>query len=183
MSRLSPPDPSTLSEAQKAVYDAILTGPRGRVRGPLAIWLHSPDLAQRAQELGAFCRYGTSLPPRLSELAILVTAVHWRSGFEWAAHAPAAAAAGLASGHIEALRRGDDPDFTAPDEQAIFIFARQLLQARVVSQPAYDRIVELLGVRGAVDLTGLLGYYSLISMTINVFEIAPADGAPDPFAL
>jgi len=89
-------DVGSMSEEQRRVYDAIAAGPRGVVRGPLAVWLQSPGLAQRAQDLGAFCRYGSSLPPRLSELAILVTGAHWRAGYEWCVHAPIARSAGLA---------------------------------------------------------------------------------------
>ena len=78
--RLVPPDPATLTEDQRRVYDQITNGPRGQVRGPLAIWLHRPGLAETAQSLGAYCRYGSSLEPRLSELAILCMAVATADG-------------------------------------------------------------------------------------------------------
>ena len=88
MSRTPELDTSALNPEQQRVFDAISSGPRGRVQGPLKIWLQSAELADKAQALGAFCRYGTSLPARLSELAILVTGAHWQAGFEWWAHAP-----------------------------------------------------------------------------------------------
>ena len=84
--RLAPPDPASLDANQQAAHDAIASGPRGSVRGPLAVWLHRPELAQRAQALGAYCRYGTLLPPRLSELAIISVAKVWESEYEWYAH-------------------------------------------------------------------------------------------------
>jgi len=93
-----------LTPAQRKVHDAIIAGPRGRVEGPLRVWIMSPELAERAQELGAFCRYGTSLPPRLSELAILTTGAFWQAGFEWHAHAPIALKAGVSADALEAIR-------------------------------------------------------------------------------
>jgi 4-carboxymuconolactone decarboxylase len=93
-----------LNAEQRQVYDAILSGPRGIVEGPLRVWVTSPGLANHAQALGAFCRYNTSLPPRLSELAILVTGSYWRAGFEWAVHAPIAIKAGIAPAIAEAIR-------------------------------------------------------------------------------
>ncbi len=174
-------DPDALSPAQRAVHDAILAGPRGRVEGPLRVWLLSPGLADKAQALGAFCRYGTTLPARLSELAILTTGAFWRSGFEWAVHAPIAAAAGLDPMVIEAIRRGDTPAFARPDEAAVHAFARELHMDHAVCDATYARAVDALGVQGVVDLVGILGYYTLISMTINAFRVPLPDGAPDPF--
>jgi alkylhydroperoxidase family enzyme len=98
----------------------IASGPRGRVEGPLLAWLQSPGLAERAQALGAFCRYGTCLTPNLSELAILVTAEYWRAPFEWYAHAPIAAKAGHTAENIEALRTGKAPTFTQEDERIVY---------------------------------------------------------------
>ncbi|MEI2734951.1 MAG: carboxymuconolactone decarboxylase family protein [Rhodoblastus sp.] len=95
MPRLPDLDPATLDAEQKRIHDEIASGPRGKVEGPLRVWLTSAGLADKAQALGAFCRYGTSLPPRLSELAILVTGAYWRAGFEWHVHAPIGVAAGL----------------------------------------------------------------------------------------
>jgi 4-carboxymuconolactone decarboxylase len=96
----------SLTPDQRRVYDAILSGPRGVVQGPLRVWLNSPELADRAQALGAFCRYHTTLPPRLSELAIITTGAYWKAGFEWAVHAPIALKAGLDPDAVEAIRKG-----------------------------------------------------------------------------
>jgi hypothetical protein len=106
MARLPDLIPETLSPEQKKVYDAILAGPRGVVQGPLRVWLNSPELASRAQELGAFCRYHSSLPKRLSELAILITGAHWKAGFEWYVHAPEGLKAGLDPAIVEDIRTG-----------------------------------------------------------------------------
>jgi 4-carboxymuconolactone decarboxylase len=174
-------DPARLSPDQRKVYDTILAGPRGHVVGPLRVWLQSAELADRAQALGAFCRFGTSLPPRLSELAILVTGAHWRAAFEWHAHAPMGLKAGLDAAAIEAIRVGQKPNLTKSDEIAVHDFARELLDTRKVSDATYSRAVAALGQTGVVELVGILGYYGLISMTINAFEVPLPEGAPQPF--
>jgi len=180
MFRIPDIDESRLSPEQRKVYDAIVAGPRGVVRGPLRIWLHSAPLAERAQDLGAFCRYHSSLPPRLSELAILTTAAVWKAGYEWTVHAPEALAAGIDPATIEAIRQNRRPRFDQPDSAAVYDFTRELLETRQVSEETLSRARAELGVRGLVDLVGILGYYGLISMTINAFGVPP-DG-PDPFA-
>ncbi|MBO0347438.1 carboxymuconolactone decarboxylase family protein [Roseibium sp. CAU 1637] len=176
MSRIPPLEPDALSSRQREVYEAIASGPRGRVRGPLAIWLNRPDLADRAQALGRYCRYDSSLSPRLSELAILATARVWMSEFEWAAHKPIALKAGISKEIVEAIRTGDDPVFLQADEEIVYRFSEMLHTQRKVTDEVYARAVEVLGQDAVVDLTGLLGYYTLISMTINVFEVPPPDG-------
>ena len=182
MPRLPDLDPDTLTPEARRVHDAILSGPRGVVQGPLRVWLTSHELADKAQALGAFCRYGTSLPPRLSELAILVTGAHWRAGFEWHVHAPIAREAGLSAEAVEAIRTRDEPRFEQADEAAVHAFASELLRTRAVSRPTYDATLLALGERGTVELVGVLGYYGLISMTLNAFEVPLPEGAPDPFA-
>ena len=181
MPRLPDLDPATLTPKQRVVHDAIAQGPRGRVEGPLRVWLNSPDLAERAQALGAFCRFNSSLPPRLSELAILVTGAYWQAGFEWHVHAPVALQAGLDAAAVDAIRRGAEPGFAREDEHAVHDFCAELLRTRRVSSATYARAAGLLGTTGIVDLVGVLGYYALISMTIVAFEVPLPDGAPEPF--
>lgn len=176
MSKLPPPTPATMNAHQKRVYEAIMSGPRGRVRGPLAVWLHRPGLAEPAQALGQYCRYDSSLPPRLSELAILVMAAHWESAFEWWAHHPIALQAGVAADALEQLRQGLTPSFTQDDESLVYRFMRELLLTRKVSDPLYEQTLNTLGQDQVVDLVGLAGYYTLISMTLNVFDIQPPEG-------
>jgi 4-carboxymuconolactone decarboxylase len=173
--------PEDLTPAQRKVHDAIVAGPRGRVIGPLRVWLLSPELAERAQDLGAFCRYHTSLPPRLSELAILVTGAFWKAGFEWHAHAPIAIKAGVPADALEAIRLGKEPKFAREDERVVYEFSRELWTKRRVSDATYRRIADLLGNETVIELVGILGYYGLISMTINTFEVPLPEGVAQPF--
>ncbi|OZI24438.1 4-carboxymuconolactone decarboxylase [Bordetella genomosp. 7] len=181
MPRLNPPDLQTMSAQQRRIHDAIASGPRGRVRGPLAVWLHRPGLAEHAQALGQYCRYDSSLPPRLSELGILTMAAWWRSSFEWWAHEPIAVQAGLDPRVAERIRLGEEPEFERADESLVYRFVRALLQTRQVPDALYQEAVQVLGTDGVVDLVGIAGYYTLISMTINVFEIEPPDGSTVDF--
>jgi len=174
-------DEGRLTAEQQAVFDDIRSGPRGLVEGPLRVWLQSPTFAERAQKLGAFCRYGTRLPARLSELAIVIVGAHWRSGFEWSVHAPIAAKAGMDFEVLEAIRVGEQPSIIRADERAVHRFSQQLLETKRVSEDGYKEVAELVGTEGAVELVGILGYYTLICMTINAFEIPTADGKPEPF--
>jgi len=181
MPRLDPPELDRMSAHQRRIHDAIASGPRGRVRGPLAVWLHRPGLAEHAQALGQYCRYGSSLCPRLSELAILTMAAWWRSSFEWWAHQPIAVQAGLDAGVAEQIRAGATPQFEQADESVVYRFVRALLETRQVPDALYQEAVRILGTDGVVDLVGIAGYYTLISMTINVFDIPPADGSTVDF--
>lgn len=174
-------DTARLTAAQQKVYDAISSGPRGAVRGPLAVWLASPELADKAQNLGAFCRFGTSLHPRLSELAILVTGAHWQADYEWFAHAPIGIAAGLSPGAVEAIRKGDTPSGLAADEQLVYAFSQEMWKNRRVSDATYRATVAALGEQSVVELVGVLGYYTLISMTIITFDVPLPVGTPAPF--
>ena len=170
-----------LSPEQRRIHDAIVAGPRGTVPGPLRVWLNSAELADRAQALGAFCRYGTVLPPRLSELAIITTGAYWKAGYEWAVHAPIALKTGLDPQVVEAIRTGEPPHFERSDEAALHAFAHELLHNRKVSAETYQRAEKELGSRALVDLVGILGYYGLISLTIVAFESPVPAGEPEPF--
>ncbi len=174
-------DESSLSAEQRRVYDLIRSGPRGTVEGPLRVWLTSPDLAERAQSLGAYCRYHTSLEPRLSELAIITVGAHWRAGFEWAVHAPIAERAGVAGAAIAAIQCGREPALK-DDELAVYAFTRELLAMHEVGTATFERLTSVVGRVGVVDLVGILGYYSLICMTINAFQVPAPAGTPEPFA-
>ncbi|SDI63271.1 carboxymuconolactone decarboxylase family protein [Pseudomonas abietaniphila] len=177
MNRLLPIDPQQMSDAQRLVYDRIANGPRKGVRGPLAIWLHRPQLAECSQALGRYCRYDSSLEPRLSELAILLMGRHWLAEYEWAAHKPFALEAGLAPEIIDAIRDGVEPAFKKADELLVYRFIRELHAQRGISDALYSEFTNLLGNDAVVDLVGIAGYYTLISMTIKVFEVPPPAGA------
>lgn len=182
-SRIRPPVPSELDAAQRRVYDEIVAGPRGEVVGPLGVWLRRPELADRAQRLGEYARYGTSLPPVLSELAILVVARTWGSEFEWLVHKPIALAAGVPPDAVEAIRCGGTPQLEDSAQSAVYAFCAALLVEHHVDDALYAAAVRALGEEGVVDLVGILGYYSLISMTINAFRVQPPEGAEPELAV
>ena len=180
MPRISPIDPERLDAAQRAVHDAIASGPRKGVRGPLAVWLHRPQLADRAQALGRYCRYDSSLPPRLSELAIMLMGRHWLAEYEWAAHKPFALEAGLSPDVLDAIRDGREPVFARRDEALVHAFMQQLHARRAIDDALYADLEREIGRDGLVDLVGVAGYYTLISMTIKVFDVPPPAGvAPE----
>ena len=180
MPRIPLPDPESMTPEQRRVYDAVVNGPRGVVRGPLRAALHNAELADKWQQLGALLRYRTSLPPRLSELAILTTARHWDCQFEWYAHEPEALRGGLAPAVIEAIKHGQLPTFENTDEWVVHRFALELHEKHVVDPDTYARAVEKLGVVGVVELTALIGYYTMVAMTLIAHEIPLPEGTPPP---
>ena len=180
MPRIPLPDPESMTPEQRRVYDAVVNGPRGVVRGPLRAALHNAELADKWQQLGALLRYRTSLPPRLSELAILTTARHWDCQFEWYAHEPEALRGGLSPAVIEAIKRGQAPTFENADEWVVHRFALELHEQHVVDPDTYGRAVETLGVVGVVELTALIGYYTMVAMTLIAHEIPLPEGTTPP---
>lgn len=182
MPRLADITPDTLTPEQREAYDAIASGPRGKVEGPLRVWVNNPGLARPGQALGAYCRFGTALGPRLSELAVLIAGAHWRSGFEWHVHAPIGQKAGLDPVSLEAIRKGQTPELVREDEAILYLFCTELLRTRQVSDATYRRAEAQFGQTGLIDLVGIVGYYTLISLTINAFEVDIPGGIPNPFA-
>jgi 4-carboxymuconolactone decarboxylase len=173
-----------LTPAQQALVDSIRSGPRGQstqIRGPFAVFLHSPDFGQLAQQLGGYCRLKTKVPPRLSEFAILVTAQLWRAQYEWYAHVPHAERAGVTAQTIRALRAGRSPTSAPKDERAVYDFIKELYRRKRVGDRTYARLQALLGDDGMVELVGILGYYVLVAMSLNVFRMGPPEGEPLPF--
>jgi len=162
--------PEDMSDAQRRVAEEAAAGKRGRVPAPLRAWLHSPEFGARAQRLGEFLRYDTSLGSYLSELAILVTARHWTAHYEWYAHKRLALKGGMDPHIIEAIRDRRTPHFDDPKGQMIYDVSRSLHEGHGLSQPLYDEAVRLLGERGLVEIIGLCGYYTMVSMTLNAFE-------------
>ena len=145
-------------------------------------WLASAEFARRAQSLGETLRYHTSLEPRLSELAILATARLWRSDYEWRVHSAAAAQAGVDLDVIEAIRCGLAPELGADDERAVFDVSLALHSQRQLSDELFARATAVLGRAGLVELIGILGYYTLVSMTLNAYQIDSPENAGSPFA-
>ena len=152
-----------MTPEQRRVYESIVSGPRGTIIGPLRAALHSPELADRWQHLGALLRYNTTLPARFSELAILVTARRWNSQIEWYVHAQAASKAGISDAIIEAVRTAKAPVFSDPDEAAVYEFSRELQESGQVSDNIYCKILERFDTVGVVELTALIGYYTMVS--------------------
>lgn len=174
-----------MTDAQRALMDAIRSGPRGQSitpRGPFAVWLHAPEFGQLAQAIGGFCRYQTGLPARLSEFAILCTARLWRAQYEWFAHAPIAEKAGVQPQTIRALRAGRAPASAPKDERAIYAFIQELYKTKRIGERNYKRVHAFLGDKGMVELVGILGYYALVSMTLNIFRMMPPADAELAFA-
>lgn len=173
-----------MTPAQAAMLDAILAGPRKNLNGPFVAWIHSPPLGELAQRLGAFCRYETGLPLRLSELAILATAAAWQSQAEWHIHLPIAVEAGLSPALAEQVRKGERPAFERDDERVVWQFATELYQRKRVCDATYEEACALFGLPVVVNLVGLLGYYALVAMTLNTFGMR-AEGQGEgqlPFA-
>jgi 4-carboxymuconolactone decarboxylase len=172
-----------LSLEQQALVEAVRSGPRGRFHneGPFAVYLHAPGYGKLAQALGGYLRYHTSLPPRLKEFAILCTAQHWKAQYEWHAHAPMAANDGVDAKTIRDLKAGSPARSARKDEMAIYAFVKELYAKRRVSNATYARAHKIIGDAGMVELVGILGYYALISMTLNVFRMPLPEGSPTPF--
>lgn len=180
MPRLAPLDPAQFTPEQKRVADAIIASRGQMAGGPFLPWMRSPELCDRAQHLGDFCRYHSSLEPALSEFAIILTAAYWKSQYEFYAHARMAKDAGVSDAIIEAVRTGAVPPTDDGRQKAIYAFVTEYLATHRVSDPTYDRAKAALTERGVVDLVGIVGYYCLVSMTLNVFEVALPAGEPDP---
>jgi 4-carboxymuconolactone decarboxylase len=181
MPRIPLPTVETLTAEQKRVYDKVVSGPRGQLRGPLRAALYNPELADHWQALGAMLRYRTSLPPRLSELAILVTGRHCRAPFEWHAHRIEAENAGLEQTIIEAILARLLPPDMSEDDAAIYHFAHELNRTDSVSDATYSVALERFGARAVVELTALVGYYTLVAMTLNAHEIELPEGVTAAF--
>lgn len=181
MSRLPDMRPETLSAEQRAVYDEIASGPHGHVVGPYFAWLQSPELARRARSLSEFIRFRTALPKRISELAILVAGRHWKAEYEFWAHSRLGREAGLDEAVIAALAEGRRPELADAQEAAVYALCSELLQTRRVSDATYSQAVEALGLPGVVELVATVGYYSLVSLTLNAFELPLPPGERSPF--
>lgn len=174
--RLPAIPPEAMTPAQRAVYEATVGGPRGRMVPPVAAWLHSPGVAEPAQRLGQHIRYESSLPRMWNEMAILLVARHWGASYEWFAHKRMALEAGLAADIVDAILAGQPPALPA-EAQVIFDYAMDLLMKRNVPMARHAAMVVRWGTAGVVDLVALLGYYTLVSMTLNAFDIGLPEGA------
>jgi 4-carboxymuconolactone decarboxylase len=169
-----------MTEAQKRVYDEIAAS-RGSVRGPLGMLLRSPELADRWQRLGEYVRFKTSLPARLNEFAILITARLWGSKYEWYAHKPLAIKGGLAEAVAEDLAQNKRPANMKPDEELVYDFCTVLHRQHFVDDELFKRAMEILGERGLIDLVAVSGFYTAVSAALNVAEIPIPPGENSPW--
>ena len=194
MSRISYITPENFTQAQERLFKSIASGKRGAGRapedllnpeggmsGPFNPWLRSPVLGEAAQRLGETVRFESALSPQLRELAILMVAAKWKAQYEWWAHEKIARREGLDERIIESVKAETLPDLSNPTEAVVYNFARELLDEHRVSDHLYDEAIKLLGETGAVELVILLGYYTLVSMTLNVFEVPVPAGEGAPF--
>lgn len=174
--RFELPARDAMTPEQKRLADAIVAGPRGSLRGPFPVLIHSPILGDYAQRLGAYIRFESVLPPTLRELAILVVARYWTAQYEWYAHRELALKAGLKPAIVDAIAAGREPAGLDRAEQAIYDFASELLNRKQVGDATFAAVKELFGQQGVVDLIGTAGYYSLVAMTLNVNRTALPPG-------
>ena len=174
--RLKLLSPGEMSADQKETYDEAIAGKRGAPPAPMMAWLNSPEMARHATRLGAVLRFDTIFPAKLSEIAILVTARHWTSHYEWYAHKRLALKGGMDPKIIEAIRDRRTPPFDDPKAQMIYDVAKSLHEARGLSPALYEEAIKVLSLRGLVEIIGLCGYYTMVSMTLNTFEFGLPEG-------
>ncbi len=166
--RFKPLTYDQMAPAQKTMIENLLAGERRGTGGPFNILLRSPEIGDLAQKLGAGVRFHSSLPPKLNELGIIITARYWTAQFEWNAHKRAALNAGLNPAIVDAIAAGKRPASMQPDEEAVYNFGTELLRTKQVSDGTFQAATKAVGERGVVDLISVMGYYQLVSMLLNV---------------
>lgn len=174
--RFRPLTAEELTPAQEAMVESILSGPRTALGGPFNVLLRSPEMGDLAQKLGAYARFNSSLSDTLREMAIIMTARYWTAEFEWYAHKNAALAAGLDSSIVNAIAANERPRRMSADEAALYDFCESLLNEHRVSDDVFAAAIAALGERGVVDVIGTVGYYSMVSMLLNVDEYPLPEG-------
>ena len=159
-----------LTPRQQEISDAIASK-RGATRGPFLIWLRSPELAEKVDALGAYCRFDASINERLRELSLLIAARHFDAQYSWNAHDKKAIAAGVSAESIKELASNEAPHFAHPDEQLLYSFAIQILRDHFVDQATFDAAHAEWGEAGLVDIIGCLGNFSMLAMLLNTFQV------------
>jgi 4-carboxymuconolactone decarboxylase len=161
---------------------ARIAGKRGQVRGPFLVWLHSPELCDRVESLGAYVRFDCSLSEKLREFSILLTARFWDAQHSWNAHVDKAIAAGMSADALQAIAEHRVPTFAAKDEQVFYQFCMEVLEAHFVSDATFARALEMFGSHGVVDIIGCLGNFSMLAMCLNTFQVDLDPTKKPPFA-
>lgn len=168
--------PANMTAEQRAIVDAIASGPRGGLRGPFPALLHNPPLCQHVQVLGEHLRFKTKLPNALLELAVIITARRWSAQYEWFAHARLARNAGLNPAIIDAIAAGKVPASMSEDEALVHGFVTQLFEKGSPDDTMFARCKARFGLDGTLDLIGLCGYYSMVAMLLNTAKVPVPDG-------
>ena len=179
--RLKPLTWEQLTQEQKTMVNDVLAGPRTSLDGPFNALLRSPEMGNLSAKLGEYVRFRTSVPRRLNEMAILLTAKWWSSQYEWSAHKTLALGAGLSASVIDDIQAGRRPARMQPDETVIYDFSAELRDRRRVSDATFKAALDVLGEKGVMDLIAVMGYYDLVSMVLNVDRYPLPAGAPLPF--
>jgi 4-carboxymuconolactone decarboxylase len=174
--RLKLLSPDEMSADQRQTYDESIAGKRGAPPPPMMAWLNSPEMARHATRLGEIMRFDTVFPARISEIAILVTARHWTAHYEWFAHKRLALMGGLDPKIIDDIRDRRTPQFDDPKAKLVYDVAKSLHEGHGIAKGLYDEAVKMVGERGVVEIIGLCGYYTMVSMTLNSFEFGLPDG-------
>jgi 4-carboxymuconolactone decarboxylase len=169
--------PEEMNEAQKAAAQALIDGPRGAVFGPFIALLRSPELMSRLQKVGEYLRFDSALAPRISEFVMLIVSRQWTQQFEWCMHYPLALKAGVRQDVLDALAQGCRPPGMAQDEEVAYDFCDELARTHGVSDATYQRAVAAFTEAGVIDLTGLIGYFTTVSMVMNVARTPPMPGS------
>ena len=175
--RFKPLTYDEMTPAQKTMIEHLLSGPRAGADGPFNVLLRSPEMGDLAQQFGAAMRFNSSVPRKLNELAIIITARYWTSQFEWQAHHRAALQAGLSPMIADAIAQGKRPIGMQNDEEAVYNFCVELLNTKQVSDATYKAAKDAFGERGVVDLIGVMSWYQMVSMLLNVDRYPLPDGA------
>ena len=173
------PEVTSWSPRQQEISDRI-TARRGGTRGPFLVWLRSPELCEKVEALGAYCRFESALDPRLRELSLLIAARCFDAQYSWNAHVNKAADLGVSRESLNALAAGREPEFAHRDEQVVYEFGTQILRDHFVTDEAFAAALEELGEQGVVDLIGSLGNYSMLAMLLNSCQVNLQD-VPPPF--
>ncbi len=175
--RMPLPPMAALDPAQRAAAQQLMDGPRGAVFGPFIPLLRSPELLNRLQQVGAYLRFDSALTPRISEFVMLVVSRQWTQQFEWCMHYPLALKAGVGQDTLDALAEGRRPPAMAEDEALAYMVCEEVARQRGLCDSSYAAALAAFGERGLIDLLGLIGYFSTVSIIMNVARTPPLAGS------
>src|SRR3954468_22297667 len=181
--RLPPIPADRLTDAQKQAIAEFKAARGVDISGPFVPLLRSPEVMNRAGAMGDYLRFKSSLPPRLSEFVILLTARRWTQQYEWNAHQPLAVAGGLRADIVKAIADGRRPEGMADDEQAVYTLFDEVQKNQGVSDASYARAVAAVGEPGVIEMLGITGYYTMLAMVMNTTRTPLPPGVTPPLAV